>query len=204
MLWSVRAAQAAACFDRIILSSDDPGALRLAEQAGITGWNRPPELAGDHASTLAVLQHVVERQVAETGVAVEYVTLLQPTSPLRPFDLIPSAFERLRGDAHATSLQTVFASRLFTGTIVDGYWRGNYPETMRSQDLPTYYVPSGVLYIYRYSATLAKNDAWGERVLPVIQQAGEVVNIDEEEDFQRLEFVYARDRNRYTHILPHG
>jgi CMP-N-acetylneuraminic acid synthetase len=127
--------------------------------------------------------------------------LLQPTSPLREELLIAGGLAQMRADPHATCAHTVFPVRHFTGRIVNGYWQGDYPESTRSQDLPTLYVPSGALYIYRYAQTIASGQAWGTHVLPLIQNAGEVVNIDHEEDFLRLEQVYSRNPQRYAHLL---
>jgi CMP-N-acetylneuraminic acid synthetase len=201
LTWSIRAALDGHPVDDVIVSSDDGECERIAAAIGVHFYPRPADLAGDTANTLDVLRHVSEQYQLESGQDVTFVVLLQPTSPLRERRLIADGLARIAADPDATCLQTVYPARLFTGRICDGYWRGDYPETTRSQDLPTLYVPSGSLYIYRYASTIARGDAWGSHVLPLIQDADTVVNIDEEDDFRRLAQVAERYADRYAHLL---
>ncbi len=206
VVWSIQAARLSGCFERVVVSTDDDETAVIATAAGATVYRRPPELAGDKATTLSALQHALGSFQEETATPIDLVALLQPTSPLRPAELIAEGISRLSADPNASSLQTVFPVRHFTGQIREGYWLGDFPESTRSQDLPVRYVPSGVLYVYRVAETLARNEAWGPRVLPLVQAAEDVVNIDYEEDFLRLEQVYARNPDRFAHLLParHG
>ncbi|HYC48518.1 MAG TPA: acylneuraminate cytidylyltransferase family protein [Burkholderiales bacterium] len=201
LTWSIMAALDGHPVDDVIVSTDDSECARLAAAHGAQHYERPDELAGDTAAMLDVLRHVVEEYRTVSGNDVEFVVLLQPTSPLRERGLIADGLARIRADEKATCLQTVFPVRLFTGRIVNGYWRGDYPESTRSQDLPTLYVPSGTLYIYRYDRTIAMGDAWGNHVLPLVQDPDTVVNIDEEADFTRLAQVAARHSHRYAYLL---
>jgi CMP-N-acetylneuraminic acid synthetase len=206
IVWSIRAAQLSGCFACVIVSTDDDETAALAAAAGATVYRRPPELAHDTATTLSALQHALGLFQQESAAKVDLLALLQPTSPLRPPELIREGMARILADPGASSLQTVFPVRYFTGQIREGYWFGDFPESTRSQDLPVHYVPSGVFYVYRVADTLARNQAWGPRVLPLVQAPEDVVNIDHEDDFVRLEQVYARDPARFAHLLPtrHG
>lgn len=199
--WSISAALDGRSVDEVIVSTDDPICASIAEEHGVRCYQRPAALASDTADTLEVLQQVCEQYRRECGDDIEFVVLLQPTTPLRERGLIPDGLARIRADERASCLHTVFPVRLFTGRIVNGYWHGDYPEGTRSQDLPTLYVPSGALYIYRYDRTIARGDSWGTHVLPLIQDALTVVNIDEEEDLVRLEQVAARFPDRYDHLM---
>ncbi|MDH5373687.1 MAG: acylneuraminate cytidylyltransferase family protein, partial [Acidimicrobiia bacterium] len=62
----------------VVVSSDDPDVLALAEARKVVGLPRPPALAGDSVSTLQVAGHV-----ASLFPDADPFVLLQPTSPLR-------------------------------------------------------------------------------------------------------------------------
>jgi hypothetical protein len=135
IVWSIKAALGEPAIDQVIVSTDDVRAASMARELGVTVYDRPRELATDTSSTLDVLRQVGGRYAEERGVVPDVVVLLQPTSPLREADLIRRGLELMHADPAATSLLTVFPVRLFTGVIEDGCWRGNFPETTRSQEL---------------------------------------------------------------------
>ncbi len=66
--------------DKIIVSTDDTDIKAIALSEGVEVIDRPAEIAGDEATTLSALQHVL----ANIKEDVENVFLLQPTNPLRP------------------------------------------------------------------------------------------------------------------------
>jgi len=60
MGWSVDAARASGCFDRLIVSTDDAEIVTIAESLGLeVPFQRPSELANDHAGTVEVMAHAV-------------------------------------------------------------------------------------------------------------------------------------------------
>ena len=89
-------ARAAKRVDRTIVSTDD---AEIAEVA--LGWGaevpfvRPAELATDHATTEAVLQHALRWLEHEERVSVDVIVLLEATSPLRARGLIDGVITRL-------------------------------------------------------------------------------------------------------------
>ena len=87
--WTIEAALASACVDRVVLSSDDDEIMAVAEAYGCEVlFRRPPELSGDSASSLAVVSHALAQLPA-----FDHVMLLQPTSPMRLASDIDAAFE---------------------------------------------------------------------------------------------------------------
>ena len=89
---------------------------------------------------------------------------------------------------------------LATGKIESDYW-SDFPEQTRSQDLPKLYFPSGRIYVYRTSKTLALDDPNGENTAFVIGDYETNVNIDYESDFDKLDFVYSRNSSIYKYLL---
>jgi len=103
IVWSIEAAKRSELLDRFVVSTEDPEIASLSRKAGAEVLPRPPELASDGATTLAVLQHVVETLKPET------IVLLQPTSPIRIHGLIDKALERYHTSG-ADTLATGFTS----------------------------------------------------------------------------------------------
>lgn len=81
--WTAEAALHSGVIDRAVLSTDDQD---IAEAGRVLGLDvpflRPPDLAGDDASMLGVMQHCLA-ELRRAGETIEAVVLLQPTSPFR-------------------------------------------------------------------------------------------------------------------------
>ena len=199
--WALRAAQSCADLDEVIISSDDDFFLTSARDFGAQFYPRPANLSGDFVPTIDVLHNVCAIYKEASGRDVDTVVLLQPTSPLRAKGLIDEGLRQLRSDRDASALIAVHKVRMFTGTLVDGCWVGDYPPNTRSQEIPDKYVPTGALFVYRYRHTIAKRDPYGHRVLPFVQPSSMVVNIDDEKDFEILENVYRVHKDQFSHLI---
>ncbi len=77
IVWTIKAAQESAKFDRIICSTDDHGIAAVAKSHGCEIIERPKELAQADSSSISVLKHI------ESTVHSDTICLLQPTSPFR-------------------------------------------------------------------------------------------------------------------------
>src|ERR1041385_3098636 len=81
--WTIEAALGATRIDRVLLTSDDPDAIPLAERLGCPApFVRPAELAADRVPTVDVVLHALD-WVAAHGDTVGSVVVLHPTSPFR-------------------------------------------------------------------------------------------------------------------------
>ena len=59
--WSIEAAQASGCFDKIIVSTDDTEIAEVARAHGAqVPFMRPPKLSDDHTGTTPVIAHAVD------------------------------------------------------------------------------------------------------------------------------------------------
>ena len=73
--WSIEAARASGCFDRIIVSTDDREIAELAKRFGAdVPFLRPPELSDDYAGTVPVIRHAVE-WLHQHGEPVDYASV---------------------------------------------------------------------------------------------------------------------------------
>ena len=61
--WSIDAALKSACFDRILISTDDDEIAELARSCGADApFLRPPELSNDHVGTIPVIAHAIDEK----------------------------------------------------------------------------------------------------------------------------------------------
>ena len=193
--WSVEAAQAAGCFDRIVVSTDDAEIAAIAQAHGADApFLRPAHLADDHASTHAVIAHALD-WCEQQQLVFEALCCLYATAPfVQPEDLL-FAEQRLRESREGT---VVFAATSFPFPIqrairLDeaGYATMFQPECFasRSQDLEEAYHDAGQFY-------WATPDTWSrvanlfEGARPLVLPRWRVQDIDTEEDWQRAELLH--------------
>jgi pseudaminic acid cytidylyltransferase len=80
--YTIKAALESACFDRVVVSSDDPEILAVAAAHGASTVVRPPQLAGDEARLNDVFIDFLDAESA-AGHAHEIFCCLFATAPLR-------------------------------------------------------------------------------------------------------------------------
>jgi CMP-N-acetylneuraminic acid synthetase len=79
---TMAAAQAAAIFDRIIVSTDDAAIARIAKKWGGEIDSRPPALGTDEATVVDVCLELLDR-LRRQGESYDTLTVLYATAPLR-------------------------------------------------------------------------------------------------------------------------
>ncbi len=90
--WSIEAALEATSIDRVYISTDCATIADIAASAGArVPFLRPAELAGDDATHIDVVRHFLDWLDKAGPLNLEYLVLLQPTSPLRTSDDIDAA-----------------------------------------------------------------------------------------------------------------
>ena len=75
--WSIAQAIDTGIFDEICVSTDDPDVKDIAIHMSVKVIDRPSRIADDQTPMLSVIQH------ANTHMDADFITLLQPTNPLR-------------------------------------------------------------------------------------------------------------------------
>lgn len=190
--WSIRAARRAGCFDRIVVSTDDPAIaeLALAEGAEVP-FMRPALLADDHTGTLPVVAHALE-QLPQASLA----CCLYATAPLVQARHLREGLALLEArpdKSYAFSVCTFpFPVQRALVLEPEGALTALYPEyrTTRSQDLPTAYQDAGQFYWGRREAWLRGDVLFSPCSLPVQLPRYLVQDIDTEEDWRRAEFMH--------------
>lgn len=200
LAWSIETARQSGLFEHVVVSTDDAEIRTIAGQWGAeVPFERPADLANDHAGTVAVMRHAVAA-LMDLGWQMEKVCCLYATAPLLlPMDL-HQGHELLNQDA---DVDFVFAVASYDFPIqravrleADARVAMVQPEheMTRSQDLPSCYHDAGQFYWARPTAWLELSRIYSARSKGLVLPSIRVQDIDTEEDWQMAEWKW-----RYLH-----
>jgi CMP-N-acetylneuraminic acid synthetase len=212
--YSIAAGLAAETVTRVAVSTDDEEIAAIARSYGAeTPFLRPAELSQDHTPDLPVFQHALRWLAEHEGYQPEIVVQLRPTSPFRRVRHIDDAVRILAKHPEADSVRTVcipFQNPFKMWRIApDGFMRpliadvemvestgeGIHvgaprraePYNMPRQALPDVYWQTGYVDAARASTILTKDSMTGERILPLVIDPSEWIDIDSPDDWRRAE-----------------
>lgn len=193
--YSIEAALEAACFDRIIVSTDDEEIARVAESHGAEiPFVRPASLADDFIGTNPVVKHAVEWFLGR-GARVEHVCCIYATAPFIQAGMINRGLEKLShsGKSFAFSVTSYqYPVQRALRINADGFIEALYPENIytRSQDLKETYHDAAQFYWGTSEAFLNEVSLFSSEAVPVTLPRFLVQDIDTEEDWIRAEFMF--------------
>ena len=203
--YTIDAARESGVFDRLIVSTDDPEAARIARDDGCeVPFTRPAHLATDDTPHLPVMQHAVEWLRDHEGYCPDWVMILLPTSPLRQARHIRESIE-LALDAGADSVVGVDEVRDHLNPMRtvkvdhDGWARmfvGDLPVKRRPgrrQDMPRAWVLNGAIYLFRTAVLFdpVEPSLYGDKVAAYRMTPPHGFNIDDMEDWATAERLLA-------------
>jgi CMP-N,N'-diacetyllegionaminic acid synthase len=204
--YTVECALASGVFDRLILSTDDEEAARIARELGCeVPFIRPAELSADDTPHLPVMQHAVAWMRDKQGYEADWVMILMPTSPLRqPSHIVESVALALRSGADSVvsvdEIPAHFNPMRAVTIDQDGWARllvGDRPvkrRPVRRQDVPKAWVVNGAIYLFRGSLLTGHDEPnlYGDRVAAYVMPAPYGSNIDDPEDWAKVERLLGR------------
>jgi CMP-N-acetylneuraminic acid synthetase len=196
--YSIAAGLAAELVTRVIVSTDDEEIAAIARQYGAEApFLRPAEFSQDQTPDLPVFQHALKWLAEHEGYQPEIVVQLRPTSPLRRTWHIDQAVARLMEHPEADAVRTVcipFQNPFKMWRIgPDGYMHPlleagfHEPYNMPRQALPEVYWQTGYVDAAWADTILDKGSMTGERILPLVIDPGEWIDIDSPDDWRRAE-----------------
>jgi N-acylneuraminate cytidylyltransferase/CMP-N,N'-diacetyllegionaminic acid synthase len=196
--WTISAAKAASCIDRIVVSTDDAAIAEVARRAGAeVPFRRPSELATDTASSIDVIIHAVDT-LAQGGQAFDIVVLLEPTSPLRAASDIDEAVERLIQTGAGAVVSVCRAVNLHPAFMfhrnTDGRLRpflDRQPTGLRRQDIDPVFFLDGTLYVSRVDVLRNKRSFYHEDTVAFEVPKWKSLEIDDVDDFIMVEALMA-------------
>jgi CMP-N-acetylneuraminic acid synthetase len=182
---------------RTVVSTDDLEIAAIAREHGAdVPFMRPAELAGDKVPTLPVLQHAVSYVEDQDGITLDWVLLLQPTTPLRLFEDIEKSIKlalQNNCDSVISVVQVVAEHPILMKRIEDNrllpYFIEEREGTRRQDCEPPAYLRNGAIYLTRRDVLMGKDSIWGKVIRPYVMPPERSVNIDSELDLKLIELL---------------
>jgi len=169
--WSIESAKKSKLIDKCIVSTDSEEIAEVARKWGGEVSMRPPELATDESTTIALVQYY-SKVFSEASNFI----VLQPTSPLREEKLIDTCIEKYLSGSY-TNLATGFFCK---------YKEFGTHNNLRRQDYKGFFYDDGNVYIL--SRKLVEQGLWfGSNICKYEISKFQNFEIDDEVDFVILD-----------------
>jgi N-acylneuraminate cytidylyltransferase len=198
--YSIAAGLAASSVTRLIVSTDDEEIAGVARKYGAeVPFLRPAEHSQDNTTDLPVFRHALEWLQEHESYQPDIVVQLRPTSPFRRVRHIDEAVRLLLEHPQADAARTVcipFQNPFKMWRIAPDGWMQplgselgipQEPYNQPRQALPEVYWQTGYVDACRADTILKKNSMTGERILPVVIDPAEWIDIDSPDDWLRAE-----------------
>lgn len=190
---------------RVIVSTDSEEIAQIAKEWGAeVPFLRPPELAADSSLDIELFQHALPWLEEHEGYIPDFVVQLRPTTPLRPPDCVDRAIEIMLQHPDADSVRGVVPSgqnpykmwRLDSGEdapmkplLQEGFVE---PYNMLRQQLPSTYWQTGHIDVIKRDTILKQNSMSGNAIYPLVLESRYTVDIDNLNDWDRVEWMIER------------
>ena len=194
--WTIQAAKASNCLDRVILSSDDDAIIEVAKTFGCeVPFKRAPQLAQDDTPSIDV---ILDALVHCDGY--EWVVLLQPTSPLRTSADIDEAIQKCVALAAPACVSVCKAeqSPFWMFTLQDSRIQPviDIPLITRRQEMPNVYVLNGAIYIAKTDWLRQERTFISKDTVAFEMPVDRSLDIDEESDLDIFVSLLIKQRNK--------
>jgi N-acylneuraminate cytidylyltransferase/CMP-N,N'-diacetyllegionaminic acid synthase len=194
--WTIEQAKASRHIDDIFVSTDSREIADVAETFGIKVPElRPPELAGDAATSASVVIYTIEK-LRKEGKSFDYLILLEPTSPLRDIDDIDNSIEILINTPDAESIVGVCkvenAHPSFLASIDSNNFLNSYTDqfkVIRRQDLMNLYFFEGSIYVSKIDSFINCKTFYHDKCMGYIVPKYKSFEIDDLLDFRIVETI---------------
>jgi N-acylneuraminate cytidylyltransferase len=193
--WSIEVALQSGCFDRVLVSTDDPEIAQVAQAHGAeVPFVRPPELSDDHTGTTPVIAHATQWQ-ADHGTPANQVCCIYATAPFVQAQDLQRGLELLQssGADYAFSVTSYAfpiqrAVRITPNQRVEMFQPDQF--NTRSQDLEEAWHDAGQFYWGQAAAWLAQKPLFTQQATAVRLPRHRVQDIDTPEDWNRAEWMF--------------
>jgi N-acylneuraminate cytidylyltransferase len=194
--YSIEAAKASKCFDRIIVSTDDTEIAEVAKKYGAeVPFIRPADISNDFATTSDVMKHAI-KYFTDEGYKLNLVCCIYATAPF----LLPEYLQQAQTEFDDATIEYAFSATSFSFPIqraisltdsgrVNMFY-SEYADT-RSQDLTEAYHDAGQFYWGKASAFSQGKAIFAEHSKAVILPRKRVQDIDTPEDWELAEALYS-------------
>lgn len=194
--WSIEAAKKSNLFDRIIVSTDDPGIAKVSEEYGAeVPFVRPANLADDYATTFAVIAHAANWAIKHYP-RTQAICCMYAASPFIQTQDLELGEKNVNLDGWKYSFPvTEYASSIYRSLKINknGGMSMLYPDNAetRTQDLPAAFHDVAQFYWGKLESWLVEPEDFYEDAKPIIIPRWRVQDIDTLDDFRRAEIIAA-------------
>jgi len=196
--YSIMAGLASETVTRVIVSTDDEKIAEISREYGAeTPFLRPGELSQDDTPDLPVFLHAIQWLDENEDYHPEIIVHLRPTSPLRRVSHIDNSVYRLLERPEADSVRTVCIPfqnpykmwRIDSSGFMQPLLESSLPEAynLPRQLLPEVYWQTGYVDTVWTETILLKKSMTGDKILPLIIDPREWIDIDSPDDWRRAE-----------------
>lgn len=182
------------CFDRVIVSSDDPEILKIADSNGAIAYKRPADLGKDESTVVQVCLDVLDKFPAE-----DFCCIYATAALLSSQSIINSCrtfYENKEGGA--TMLMGVSRYNHHPVQAITpaegGFVKPLFPDYtgVQSQFYPKAYVSNGTFIWSESQAFFKEQTFYGSLLQVFLVPESEVCDIDTMLDYERLISLYER------------
>ncbi|KYG77044.1 N-acylneuraminate cytidylyltransferase [Roseivirga ehrenbergii] len=198
--YSIKVALKSGLFDEVMVSTDDDEIAQIALTYGAkVPFKRSQRNASDHATTMEVIEEVLEDYKRLENVNFQYVCCIYPAAPLIQDVHLKLGLEQLKSEAYTC----VFPSVVFSSSIWRSYGVDDngglsmfWPEhrDTRTQDLKEAYHDAGQWYWFDTEKIV--NWDWPNNTGTIILSEMEVQDIDNPSDWRMAEMKFDLNRNQ--------
>lgn len=190
--WSIKYAKKYISNDDIIVSSDSTIIGEIALKEKVKFLKRPNRISNGKSNVYLAILHVLKRIKDKSKY--KYIALLQPTSPLRPKNIINKSIKLLKKNRIFENLVHLEKTNYHIGKISDVHeWIPGYKHNNRGH-VHNQYRPSGCLFLYSINNFEHYNKFLKRRTYGFFDKNYfETVNIDTEEDFLKLNLLLKKN-----------
>lgn len=194
--WSIRAALSSQYIDMVIVTSNCPNVKAITEiytksfGKKIGYLHRPDDLCEDDSSTEDAIVHVLGKLV-KNDIIMDYIVLLQPTSPIRTNNLIDECVEQIYAQKKDTLVtvdrKTPFFWNYTAEESTPTYEPDKRPMRQDLDDTEFFYHENGNVYVFETESFVEKKCRIGDNVTLYETDRLQSLQIDDEWDLKFME-----------------
>jgi len=192
--YSIEVALKSKLFDKVIVSTDDEEIAKIAIEYGArVPFIRPKELSDDFTGTGAVISHAIN-YLKSNGEDFDFCCTIYATAPLLNEKYLLEGLEKLKNTDAVKALSVTSMPfpiqrtfRITKDNRCEMFWSENF--TKRSQDLEEAFQDAGQFYWQNLKKS-SNEITFGRDTVPVVLPRFLVQDIDNLEDWKRIEYMY--------------
>ena len=191
LAWTVLQALASSSIDQVFVSTDDQAIANVAIEYGAEVIVRPPELAGDKASSESAILHAIGVIERDFQMPIDKVVFLQATSPLRKPDDIDRAVAVFIREGADSLISVTKADDLTLWESRNGKWTSvnfDYRNRGMRQDRPAQFIENGSIYMFKPETLVTFNNRIGEKLSVYEMEFWQTWEIDTLEEIDLIEY----------------